>query len=46
MPVDSIYDSLSQIYDRMSNGGIILFNDFRRTDLHGVDDAIRDFLDE
>jgi O-methyltransferase len=43
---DSIYDSLSQIYDRMSNGGIILFHDFRRPDLPGVDAAIRDFFKE
>jgi len=43
---DSIYDSLCQIYDRMSDGGIILFHDFRRPDLPGVDAAIRDFFKE
>ena len=43
---DSIYDSLSQIYDRMLDGGIIMFHDFRRNDLPGVDAAIRDFFKE
>ncbi len=43
---DSIYDSLSKIYDRMTEGGIILFHDFRRFDLPGVDAAIRDFFKE
>jgi O-methyltransferase len=43
---ESIYDSLSKIYDRMVDGGIILFHDFRRPDLPGVDAAIRDFFKE
>ena len=43
---DSIYDSLNQIYDRMVDGGIIMFHDFRRNDLPGVDAAIRDFFNK
>lgn len=43
---DSIYDSLSKIYDRMVDGGIIMFHDFRRKDLPGVDAAVRDFFKE
>ena len=43
---DSIYDSLTKVYDRMSDGGIIMFHDFRRKDLPGVDAAIRDFFRE
>jgi O-methyltransferase len=43
---DSIYDSLSKIYDRMSDGGIIMFHDFKRSDLPGVDAAIRQFFSE
>lgn len=43
---DSIYDSLAKIYDRMSSGGIIMFHDFRRNDLPGVDAAIRDFFEQ
>ena len=43
---DSIYDSLVKIYDRMVEGGVILFHDFRRFDLPGVDAAICDFFKE
>lgn len=43
---DSIYDSLTKVYDRMTDGGVILFHDFRRPDLPGVDAAIRDFFSE
>lgn len=43
---DSIYDSLVKIYDRMVDGGIILFHDFRRFDLPGVDAAIKTFFKE
>ena len=41
---DSIYDSLEKIYDRMVDGGVILFHDFRRFDLPGVDAAIKVFF--
>jgi O-methyltransferase len=41
---DSIYDSLIKIYDRMSEGGVIMFHDYRRPDLPGVDAAIKDFF--
>jgi O-methyltransferase len=43
---DSIYDSLSKIYYRMSYGGIIMFHDFKRVDLPGLDAAIRQFFSE
>lgn len=43
---DSIYDSLSKIYDRVSDGGYIFFHDFRRNDLPGVEAAIKDFFKE
>jgi len=43
---DSIYDSLVKIYDRMSEGGIIMFHDYKRPDLPGVDAAIKDFFNE
>lgn len=43
---NSIYDSLSKIYDKVSDGGYIFFHDFRRPDLPGVDAAIKDFLSE
>ena len=43
---DSIYDSLEKIYDRVVDGGIIMFHDFRRNDSPGVDAAIRDFFEK
>ena len=43
---ESIYDSLNKIYDRVVDGGVILFHDYLRSDLPGVDAAIRDFLAE
>ena len=41
---DSIYDSLEKIYDKVSEGGHILFHDYERYDLPGVRAAIEDFL--
>lgn len=43
---DSIYDSLVKVYDRVSEGGYIFFHDYQRPDLPGVDQAIKDFLQE
>ena len=43
---DSIYDSLTKIYDKVVDGGVILFHDYLRPDLPGVDGAIVDFLNE
>jgi O-methyltransferase len=43
---NSIYDSLSKIYDKVSDGGYILFHDYKRNDLPGVEAAIRDFFKE
>lgn len=43
---DSIYDSLSQIYHRMSRGSAILFHDYERPDLPGVKAAISNFISE
>jgi len=42
---DSIYDSLIKVYDRVSDGGYILFHDYKRTDLPGVKAAVEDFLE-
>jgi len=43
---DSIYDSLEKIYDRVSYGGIILFHDYGRPDLPGVEKAVADFFNK
>jgi len=43
---DSIYDSLTKIYDRVSDGGYICFHDYERFDLPGVKSAIEDFFNE
>lgn len=43
---DSIIDSMRKIYDRMVDGGVILFHDWNRPDLPGVDAALRDFFAE
>jgi hypothetical protein len=43
---DSIYDSLEKIYERVSDGGYILFHDYKRNDLPGVKGAIDDFFRE
>ena len=43
---DSIYDSLTKIYDRVSDGGYICFHDYERFDLPGVRAAIEDFFNE
>ena len=43
---DSIYDSLVKVYDKVQEGGYILFHDYERNDLPGVRAAIEDFLRE
>lgn len=43
---ESIYDSLSKIYDKVSDGGYILFHDYDRNDLPGVKIAIETFFNE
>jgi len=43
---DSIYDSLSKVYDKVQDGGYICFHDYKRNDLPGVDAAIKDFCKE
>lgn len=43
---DSIYDSLSKVFDRVSIGGIIVFHDYERLDLPGVKAAVDNFLKE
>ena len=43
---DSIYDSLTKIYDKVVDGGVLLYHDYLRPDLPGVDGAIVDFLNE
>ena len=43
---DSIYDSLSKVYDRVTPGGFILFHDYDRHDLPGVKAAVYQFLQE
>jgi O-methyltransferase len=43
---ESIYDSLNKVYDKVSDGGVILFHDYKRPDLPGVEGAIKDFCKE
>jgi O-methyltransferase len=43
---DSIYDSLSKIFDKVSDGGYICFHDYQRNDLPGVRAAIEDVFKE
>jgi O-methyltransferase len=43
---DSIYDSLSNIYDKVQIGGIICFHDYERSDLPGVKQALDDFIEQ
>jgi len=40
----SIYESLEKIYDRVVDGGYIVFHDYKRNDLPGVEKAINDFF--
>ena len=40
---DSIYQSLEKVYDRVVDGGVILFHDYGRPDLPGVEKAVKDF---
>jgi O-methyltransferase len=41
---DSIYDSLTKVYDKVQDGGYICFHDYKRNDLPGVEAAIKDFF--
>ena len=41
---DSIFDSLTKIYNKVSDGGYILFHDYERHDLPGVKAAIEAFF--
>jgi O-methyltransferase len=43
---DSIYDSLSKVLDRVTDGGYICFHDYQRNDLPGVRAAIEDVFKE
>lgn len=43
---ESIYDSLTKIFDRVEDGGYILFHDYNRNDLPGVRAALNKFLEE
>lgn len=43
---DSIYDSLTKIYDKVQDGGYICFHDYKRNDLPGVNAAIQEFFRE
>lgn len=40
----SIYESLEKVYDKVTDGGYILFHDYERFDLPGVKQAIVDFF--
>jgi len=41
---DSIFDSLTKIYDKVTDGGYIIFHDYERNDLPGVKGAIDTFF--
>lgn len=41
---ESIYDSLEQVYDRLSSGSVLVFHDYERPDLPGVKAAATEFL--
>jgi O-methyltransferase len=43
---DSIYDSLTKVYDNVTTGGYIFFHDYKRHDLPGVEAAVKQFLNE
>lgn len=43
---NSIYDSLTKIFDRTSDGGYICFHDYNRHDLPGVKAAVDNFMKE
>ena len=40
---DSIFDGLNKVYSKMADGGIIVFHDYGRADLPGVEKAVADF---
>jgi O-methyltransferase len=41
---DSIFDSLSLVYPKLSKGGCIIFHDYERQDLPGVKAAVDEYL--
>lgn len=41
---DSIFDSLSLVYPKLSNGGCLIFHDYERNDLPGVKAAVDEYL--
>ena len=41
---DSIYDSLTKIYQRLSKGSVIVLHDYERPDLPGVKAAVDNFI--
>jgi O-methyltransferase len=41
---DSIFDSLSLVYPKLSTGGCIIFHDYERPDLPGVKAAVEDYI--
>lgn len=43
---DSIYDSLSKVYPRLSSGSVLVFHDYERPDLPGVKAAVDNFMNE
>jgi O-methyltransferase len=42
----SIYDSFSEIYSRLSIGSVVVFHDYERPDLPGVKAAVEDILQD
>lgn len=41
---ESIYDSLEQVFDRLSTGSVLVFHDYERPDLPGVKAAVVEYL--
>jgi len=43
---DSVYDSLEKIYDKMSDGSVILINNYGKDGLTGINSAVQNFFED